>query len=195
MRHEEAGGLGVGREVVVEVAGLGDRKVQHVVDVLRHRREVAADEIDRDALDTARFELGTRLLVLEAGNADDVVLLRERERNRLRHLARRPRDQDLLAVHRLTPPPSTTIERPETQFAASLHSHTAASATCEGSPSLPPGIVAATALARSGLLANHPWIIGVSTMPGQTAFTRMLRSLYSCAAAFVRPSTPCFAAV
>ena len=37
--------------------------------------------------------------------------------------------------------------------------------------------------------------IVVSVEPGSTALTRMPCRAYSCAAAFVRPTTPCFAAV
>src|SRR5512139_492179 len=92
---------------------------------------------------------------------------------------------------RFTYPPSMTMLRPDTQLAWSEHSHTTASATCGGWPSLPPGISRWTAAASLGLESKNCCVRGVSTIPGHTALQRMFLLLYSSATDLVRPSTPC----
>src|SRR5262249_38264837 len=107
--HQEPKSFDVGREIVVERAGLGYGHVDDIVGVGIERRQIARREVDRDAPYVASFEFGPSRLVVEPRDRGDRVLLRQGQRYRSADLASRPRDYNLLAVqlaHRLTPPQS-----------------------------------------------------------------------------------------
>src|SRR5205085_1201176 len=144
----------------------------------------------------ARAEADVVIRAEEAVEADLLGEPRDREQIvvrrallRLGHDAEAHRPD---ARHRQTAPPSTSIDSPFTNEALSEHSHTTASAICSGRPSSPVGDVAFIIRSISGSPPMTPRIMGVSVLPGQTAFTRMPDRANSSAAVLVRPRTPCF---
>src|SRR3712207_1128943 len=78
-----------------------------------------------------------------------------------------------LSLHHAVCPPSTTMACPTTKAAASEHSQTTAAAISSGLPIRPIGSCAITLPRPSGVPPLKRSIIGVSTMPGHTTFTRM----------------------
>src|SRR5713101_8258502 len=92
-------------------------------------------------------------------------------------------------------PPSTVIEHPVTNEAASEHSQMTASAISSGRALRPIGSTSSSRAASLGRPATIPWTSGVSTTPGHTSLTLIPERAYSSAAHFVRPTTPCLAAV
>ena len=92
-------------------------------------------------------------------------------------------------------PPSTGIEAPVTNDAASDSNHVTASAISEGRPIRAIGSTLTSLSLSRGCVETMPATIAVSITPGQTAFTRIPVRAYSSAAVFVNPMTPCFEAV
>src|SRR5881227_4053400 len=70
-------------------------------------------------------------------------------------------------------PPSITMACPVTKEAASEHSQTTAAAISSGFPIRPTGSCAITLSRPSGVPPLNRCIIGVSMIPGHTAFTRI----------------------
>src|SRR5205823_5755105 len=70
-------------------------------------------------------------------------------------------------------PPSMTMAWPMTKAASSEHSQTTAAAISSGFPIRPTGSCAITLSCPSGVPPVNRCIIGVSMIPGHTAFTRM----------------------
>jgi hypothetical protein len=94
---------------------------------------------------------------------------------------------------RATAAPSTSSEAPETKEARSEHSQTAASAISSEVPSRPPGWLARIMRSAAGSCMKAR-SMGVSTLPGQIAFTRTPLRAFSTAAVRVRPRIACFEA-
>ncbi len=64
---------------------------------------------------------------------------------------------------------------------------------CSGLPTRPNACIASEALSAASFEVIFP-VKGVSTKPGATQFTRILRTVYVAAAESVSPMTPAFAA-
>src|SRR5580692_3772096 len=95
-------------------------------------------------------------------------------------------------VHCAVAPPSTEMAWPFTKDEASEQSQTTASAISDASANRRIGETSVSAFSNFGFSAMRSSIMAVRTVPGQTALTRMPLRPYSTAAAFVRPTTPCF---
>src|SRR3569833_466401 len=99
----------------------------------------------------------------------------------------------------VTSPPASTRLWPVTLEEPGRHSHITVSATSRGSMSLRCGLFATRAASASAslrpvlltMLATALLTISVSSYPGHTAFTVMLRVAYSNASARVSPMTAC----
>src|SRR6185437_6946470 len=91
-------------------------------------------------------------------------------------------------------PPSTDKIAPVTHEESSETRYSIAFATSSGIPILPIGC-SATAIALSASVSSHGLVMSVSTIPGQTQFTRILYLAYSTAHAFVRRTSAPFDAV
>jgi len=92
-------------------------------------------------------------------------------------------------------PPSTGIDAPVTDDAASESSHVTASAISEGRPMRAIGSTLTSLSLSRGCVDSIPATIAVSITPGQTALTRIPVRAYSSAAVLVKPITPCLEAL
>ena len=77
VRHEQAGGFGVGAEVDIPPTRLHHREVHHQVDVVRHDREIRVGEIDGYAMDAIGLDRLALRGIPNSRQAVDVVVDRQ----------------------------------------------------------------------------------------------------------------------